>query len=106
MERSTPITSRLSPPSIAAFVTFAICVRPDVSGCVYRTTRSNNVGHTPYPSLALSRKQRQRGTCAPLANLHTSRIKLRAEEQRMVTIKSFDGGEFQAHIALPESGYG
>ena len=24
----------------------------------------------------------------------------------MVTIKSFDGGEFQAHIALPESGYG
>src|SRR6266581_2422431 len=24
----------------------------------------------------------------------------------MVTIKSFDGGEFQAHIALPASGYG
>jgi len=24
----------------------------------------------------------------------------------MVAIKSFDGGEFQAHIALPASGYG
>src|SRR2546423_13982079 len=27
-------------------------------------------------------------------------------KQEMVTIKSFDGGEFDAHVALPASGYG
>src|SRR6476620_8016577 len=90
------------PPLTAARATFSSCVRREEIGC----ERSSSVnGMLDAGRMPANRRQ----GCLRSRNspIHiTSRIKLRAGAESMGKIKSFDGDEFDAYLALPAGGYG